>query len=55
MNKKLLATLAFVAMLGLASCGTQEDTTVTPEVTPEVEVNVDGDATVVTPVETTAE
>ncbi len=39
MNKKLLATLALVAMLSLASCGKQEEV-----VTPETEV---------TPVETT--
>ena len=61
MNKKLLAALALVAMLGLASCGKQDEavTPVEGDVAPvEMEVTpVEGDVapveTEVTPVETT--
>ncbi len=56
MNKKLLGTLALVAMLSLASCGkTETSTEVTPEVTPSTETSTEVTPEVTPSTETSTE
>ncbi|MBW7954211.1 hypothetical protein H3C61_00125 [Candidatus Gracilibacteria bacterium] len=56
MNKKLLGTLALVAMLSLASCGkTETPTEATPEVTPSTEAPAEVTPSTEAPAEVTPE